>query len=97
MFETIKTSETIARIDLTVVWLLGFAILIAPLQWYQYHKLDLAQVVNERNELTAQWLNCVDQRHTMRMYFNNGVDWVEFKCVETDSNLYHFAPRRKGK
>lgn len=75
------------RIKLTAWWVLGFAILILPLQAYQYQKRQWEKLNEEITWLHAQFWNCVDLGQTLRVYLND-YDWVEFKCVHTDTNLY---------
>src|SRR5688500_16163609 len=85
-----------ARIDLTLIWLLAFAILIIPLKVYQYQEGQIREAVEKRDSLIAAVLNCVEGQ-TARLTLNDDTDWIDFDCIEVDSNRFAVAYREYHK
>lgn len=84
--------KNLVKIKLTFIWLLTFAVLILPLQWYQNHKRELEEVIKSKNNLLTGMINCISGE-SWTIEFNGGVDWATFHCVEVESNLYPYNYR----
>lgn len=69
-----------ARIDLTTWWVIGFALLIAPLKIAQNYEQRIADLQWKESWLRARFMDCVDAENPQRLYFQSG-KFVEFKCV----------------